>query len=472
VETMVIEVPAELKEIVKPIAALIANSQRRLAKAADGRAVDYGEVEREVAGEVAAIERAIHRQQLAALDVDEPRVLIGGRGHVRVGRYPATYYTPVGEVQVLRSIYRPADERNGKTVDAISVRAGVVADGWLPQTARAIARLVESMPSREAEAVASEMGRLPYSRTSMERVAHGVGEHYVACHVEIGGQLIKDFKLPRAAASVSIGIDRVSMPMEEPRPRPAGRPRKGAAKRPVTVAYRMAYVGTVTLHDREGNALHTIRHACMPDGDAKQLCRTMASDVLVLLEKRPRLAVTLLSDGAHEMVDLLATEVATRLGVDSVQLVDFWHLVEKLAPAAQVISADEASALLARWKLRMLNTEYAAVDILGELAASGLEHRRVGNTQPVHEAMTYIDNHRLCMNYAAARARGLPIGSGTVEATCKTLVSVRMKRAGSRWKTETGNHVLQLRALALSDRWSDGMDLTLRPLRKAVRAAA
>ncbi|HJW74475.1 MAG TPA: ISKra4 family transposase, partial [Thermoleophilia bacterium] len=110
----------------------------------------------------------------------------------------------------------------------------------------------------------------------------------------------------------------------------------------------------------------------------------MASDVLVLLEKRPRLAVTLLSDGAHEMVDLLATEVATRLGVDSVQLVDFWHLVEKLAPAAQVISADEASALLARWKLRMLNTEYAAVDILGELAASGLEHRRVGNTQPVH----------------------------------------------------------------------------------------
>jgi hypothetical protein len=32
--------------------------------------------------------------------------------------------------------------------------------------------------------------------------------------------------------------------------------------------------------------------------------------------------------------------------------------------------------------------------------------------------------------------------------------------------------VLQLRALALSDRWEPAMRLTLRPLRKAVRSAA
>src|SRR5574337_1712722 len=73
------------------------------------------------------------------------------------------------------------------------------------------------------------------------------------------------------------------------------------------------------------------------------------------------------------------------------------------------------------------------------------------------------------LNYAAIRAAGLPIGSGNTEATCKTLVQVRMKRAGSRWKTETGRHVLQLRALATSDRWDEAMALTLRPLRKSVR---
>jgi hypothetical protein len=47
-----------------------------------------------------------------------------------------------------------------------------------------------------------------------------------------------------------------------------------------------------------------------------------------------------------------------------------------------------------------------------------------------------------------------------------------MKRPGSRWKEATGEHLLHLRALALSDRWPAAMQLTLAPLRRSVRAAA
>ena len=76
------------------------------------------------------------------------------------------------------------------------------------------------------------------------------------------------------------------------------------------------------------------------------------------------------------------------------------------------------------------------------------------------------------MDYASTRRLGLPVGSGDVEATCKSLVAVRMKRPGARWKEETGDHVLQLRALVLSDLWNDAMTKFFSGMPTSVRRAA
>jgi hypothetical protein len=468
---MVIEVPEEHKEVVAAVERLVVSITRIGDRCSGRRAVDYAEVEREIGEAAADVERAAHQGILRRLDIDAPRIVVGGSSHTKVGRYEQTYYTMAGPVVVERSVYRRDGERNSKVVDALSLRAGVVDDGWLPQTARAMAHHVQRGTSREAEACAREMGRLVYSRCSFERVGHAVGELFVRQNVEIEDALIEAYELPAEARSVSVGLDRVSMPMAEPRARPPGRPKKGAAKNPVTVAWRMAWVGTVTLHDCEGNAIHTLRYGRMAEEGAEGLLEGMTGDVRALLEKRQNLKVSLLSDGAHDVVEHLATRVGGQLPVKTTQLVDFWHLVEKLGAAARVLGGDPA-AQTARWKLRLLNTGSAADAIVGELRASGCEHVRIGDARPVHDAITYIENHRSRMNYASARAEGLPIGSGNVEATCKSLVQVRMKRAGSRWKIRTGSHVLQLRALALSDRWPAAMDLTLRPLRKSVLRAA
>jgi hypothetical protein len=110
-------------------------------------------------------------------------------------------------------------------------------------------------------------------------------------------------EVPDDAASVSVLLDRVSVPTEEPRPRPAGRPKKGAAKRPVARHFGMAYCGTVTLHDKEGDAQYTIRYGCIPDGLG--LRDRMVADVATLRSKRPDLKIALLCDGAPEMWNLL-----------------------------------------------------------------------------------------------------------------------------------------------------------------------
>ena len=212
----------------------------------------------------------------------------------------------------------------------------------------------------------------------------------------------------------------------------------------------------------------------MPQGDIDQLCVGLAAEVRTLLRKRPALQVMLLADGAPELWTRLEQVLnKTTLGVPVSRLVDFWHLLEKLGKAAKVLYGEaQASRVLQMWRVRLLNRRQTLGEIWAELQDSGQQGVAVGASRPVHEALTYLENHRLKMNYAAARKRGLPVGSGNVEATCKSLVALRMKRPGAGWKEETGEQVLQLRALALSDRWDTAMQLTLRPLRRAVRVAA
>jgi hypothetical protein len=92
---------------------------------------------------------------------------------------------------------------------------------------------VQQGRSREAQATAQEFGRLAYARASFERVTHLVGALAVADQQDIEDALIDAVEVPAEACLVSVSLDRVSVPMEEPRPRPAGRPKKGAPKRPV-----------------------------------------------------------------------------------------------------------------------------------------------------------------------------------------------------------------------------------------------
>jgi hypothetical protein len=471
---MVIEIPDELKGIGEAVRAMVRQVEATWRSTRGGRAMEYAEVEKQVAAGAAALERASHQAILQGLDMDHPRVVIEGQVYSRVGRYEADYYTQAGPVRVTRTLYREQGQRNAKTVNAVSLRCGAVGDGWRPGTAQAMAHQLQQGTSREAETTARLLGRLPYARSSFESVGQEVGRQYLALRTDLEAVLMEEYRVPAEAASVSVALDRVSVPMEEAVAANERAAQPQGHKRKVWRQFRMAYCATLTLHDRKGEALQTLRYGRMPHGDVDELCRTLAQDVCALLRKQPVLGVILLADGAPELWNLLTGSLnADTLGVPVRQLVDLWHLLEKLGSAARLLYGEtHGSAVLQGWRLRLLNHSSSVAEILQELRNSGKAEVAVGTSRPVHEAITYLENHQARMNYASARRHGLPVGSGNVEATCKSLVAIRMKRPGARWKEETGEHLLNLRALALSDRWEPAMTLTLRPLRKALRLAA
>ncbi len=470
---IVLKVPAKLKTLVAPIAALVESVKNRTdLLERDGRAVDYAAIERTYIELLAAIERASHQCTLEAAARDAEQVSIRGEKYVRVVVGNGTYNGMAGPIAVRRNLYRKVGERNGKVVDAISLRIGVVGDGWLPHAAQAMAHLHQQEHSREAEQTARQLGRLPYSRASFERVPHLVGDLWLKHHVDIEDCLIQEQEIPKETKSISVSLDRTSVPMEEPIARPQGRPRKDAPK--VERNFRMAFCGTVTMHGKDGEALFTLRYGQMPSYDPQLLCNSMANDVQQLRERMPDLRMSLLADGAPEMWNLLDANFPESVFGPVHRTIDFWHVIEKLAAAAKVMrnKAGKAKALVRRWRKKLRRRKNAAQAILAQLLRSGCEDVVVDGGRPVHEAITYLRNHADRMNYAGAIWKGLPIGSGNVEATCKTLIGLRMKRCGSRWKAETGNHVIQLRALGLSSRWDPAMDKLLATQRTAVRRLA
>jgi hypothetical protein len=428
----------------------------------------------------------VHEVALSGLDVDAAFVCVWGKTYRRVHRIQREYGTLAGNVPVMRTLYREVGVRSGPALDPVAQRAGVIDGSWLPRTARAMAHLLAQGTSREAHATSEELLRLPYSRSSFERVGHEVGKEYLRRRRQIEPQLIRAFEIPADARSISVSVDRVAVeePLETPRndippkhlaafknaakrhlnPQVTAHAQAvvdeamrtaNASKRKVNRNYRMAYCGTVTLHDAKGRALHTIRYGRMPPvqgslahlthREAHGLMQRLKEDVRALRDRQPELAVVLLADGAPELWNLFSEHLNVQtLGIEPVQLVDVWHALEYVAAAARFLEAREDCfpGTFRRWKAMLLESSGGGGvrDVLRALEATGARNARdADGRRPVNDAIRYLENRAERMNYAAARARGLAIGSGAVEATCKSLVAIRMKRAGSRWKTETGN---------------------------------
>ena len=73
----------------------------------------------------------------------------------------------------------------------------------------------------------------------------------------------------------------------------------------------------------------------------------------------------------------------------------------------------------------------------------------------IRKARGYFTTHAARMDYPTFLARHLPIGSGAVESSCKTLIEEREKGAGMRWTKPDAQAVASLRALWRSGRWQE-----------------
>jgi len=368
----------------------------------------------------------------------------------------ATYRSIWGEIEVQRWVYLRRGECGGRQLVPLDHQAGVIEGEWTPHCGEAISRLTQSVPSREAVANMEVVGLAPYSRSSFDRVSETVGETWEEHRIELEEEVIEAIDIPEEAAAISVAYDRVRIQMDETQ-RDAQQWPNGR-KQPRDIEGRMAYCATVTLHDIEGDPLWTKRYGRVSDqppdqnvpGVGEWIVREQVKyDVETLLDRAPclkdnRVALT---DGGPELERIVDEDFP-----DWPKLCDMRHLDSYLADALEAtdLSQEHRDWRRRRWKRRLSADDEAIETIEAQL-------KWWSGHEAVDDALTYIDNRRDRMRYATARAQNLPVASGHVEATCKSLVQVRMRRSGQRWTKETAQSILNLRALALSQTWSTGM---------------
>jgi hypothetical protein len=155
-----------------------------------------------------------------------------------------------------------------------------------------------------------------------------------------------------------------------------------------------------------------------------------------------------LSDGGAGLEDWL------RLHFPRVEAVilDFYHASEHLAELAKAWHSPgtEAAELQHQVWAHRLKQEggQAVLDELRGLAPPARESVR----EVWRATVTYFENQVHRMDYPSYRAQGWQIGSGPVEAGCKTVIGQRLKGTGMRWGRSGSDGVAHLRALFLSER--------------------
>ena len=140
--------------------------------------------------------------------------------------------------------------------------------------------------------------------------------------------------------------------------------------------------------------------------------------------------VAFIADGGRWLWNL-----ADRCFDKAIRILDFYHLCQHVHACGDAFFG-EGSEGSRRWALAVCGTLRAGQVDEALKVIEGLPGRGKLKRAAKHDLVTYLTNNKDRMDYPRYESLGLPIGSGEVEAQCKTLVQARCKQAGMRWSRD------------------------------------
>ena len=372
-----------------------------------------------------------------------------GQGHEAefAGYRDKSSGTVLGLVTVTRAWYHCADCGHG--LAPRDAELGMAGASLSPGLAAMNDRAAAAVPFREAARLLEDLAGIRLTAKRAERAAGASGAAVAAAGRGRAGLIAARKLVPLPPSPLPdklyAAIDGTGVPMTSKET--AGRQGKGEDGRARTREVKLAVFFTQNRLDKDGCPVR--------DRDSASVIATFepASTFgnLVKAEGIRRGAdhvrqLTIIGDGAAWIWG-----IATARFPEATQIVDLYHArehVHDLARLLEFMLLDRKDEWLAA---RLEDLDYGYID--GIVAAARKFPLTGVKKNELDTALGYFQNNAPRMRYHWFRQCGLFVGSGVVEASCKTVIGQRLKQAGMHWTVSGADSIIALRCQEASSTW-------------------
>jgi hypothetical protein len=351
--------------------------------------------------------------------------------------------TVLGPVHLRRAYYhcRPC----GRGVVPRDEQLEVTGESCSPGLRAMIARAATAAPFAPAAALLADLGGITLATKRVERSAEATGQcattaQALRTRAILAGTIIP-FPPPARADGTTpdvlyLAVDGTGLPMRASET--TGRTGKGPDGRARTREAKIGALFTQTTTDADGRPVR--------DPNSTSYLATLEpvdhfADLLTA-EARRRGSdhirqLVVLGDGARWIWNL-----ADRRFPEATQIVDLYHAREHLHELAELLAfivTDPATWLTDR----LTDLDNGDIETLAH--AAHLYDLSGPTATAVDKAVAYFETNAHRMRYAYYRKHGMFIGSGVVEAGCKTVLGARLKQSGMHWTTRGATAITTLR---------------------------
>jgi hypothetical protein len=389
---------------------------------------------------------------------------------------PKTFLTSFGTISIDRRLYQ-ADAGGPSTIplDHLWDMDGQFATEDVRQ---AVCFAIAHMTAQEVEQLLRLCSLFRPSTTAIQHMVEKVSAEVLPHREVLNARMEASLEVPGDTQVLVASMDGANVLLREPgarRGRPAERPRPQASDEPTKATYKNAMVGAISFYgdvpeDRNGpQRLRSVYAARMPEDRAVTFKHDFERHLEIIESKLDPDVIRLLLCDGHRALWNYADHTERFDGYE--KLVDFYHSDEHLSKAAEALfgkNSLEGQRWYAKYRAVLLEQDDGVQAVRRSLAYYG-RTRRLGPSRRHALAMerTFFRRNYHRMTYASFRRRGLPIGSGPVEAACKSIVKTRLCRSGMRWSREGGQKILDFRCYVKSGFWSEFWETYLQLRRSA-----